>query len=53
MIVMLRHEKAEIDDGHRLSKPRVQRGPRKLVRAHPRESFDNSAADGGEIRKNA
>lgn len=37
--VVLGHEETEVDDGHRLFEPRVQRGGRKLGRTHCREAF--------------
>jgi hypothetical protein len=51
MVVVLGHEEAEIDDGHGLAQPRMQRRASELGRAHPRELLHDAAADGAEVRE--
>ena len=52
MVVVLGHEEAEIDHGHRLSQPGMERGPAQLGRAHPGEPFHDPAAGGAEAGEN-
>jgi hypothetical protein len=49
---MLGHKETEIDDGHRLAKPRMKRGPDELGSAHPGEPVDDAAAHSAEVREN-
>ena len=52
MVVVLGDKETEIDDGHRLLQPRVQRSAREVGPGHERKPFHDSAAGRAEVREN-
>jgi hypothetical protein len=52
MVVVLGHEETEIDDGHGLAQPGVERGAGELGIAHSGEPFNNAATDNFEVGEN-